>query len=133
MNKNIIIATVFAIGIIAGAWYLAQPSIEEIAERKCMQILHVIDGDTFKIAPKGQTGRQYTLRIADIDAPEMGTEAGRKARYMAGELVGGECVRLITDGKYGKYDRLLGDIYIGNGIRFSDYMVANGYARRWVE
>ena len=72
------------------------------------QVTKVIDGDTFYIPDD-------RVRLADIDAPENGTEPGFSiAKYALANMVGGKTVYLDTDQKSGRdqYGRLVAIVYV---------------------
>lgn len=58
----------------------------------------VIDGDTFETAD----GR--IIRLAGLDAPELGTEAGRAAKLFLTNLIEGRTVSIdeVATDKYGR-------------------------------
>jgi hypothetical protein len=71
-------------------------------------VTKVIDGDTFYI----QNDR---VRLADINAPENGTEPGFSiAKYALANMVGGQTVYLDTDQQSGRdqYGRLVAVVYV---------------------
>jgi endonuclease YncB( thermonuclease family) len=72
------------------------------------QVISVTDGDTFRI-PNDR------VRLADINAPENGTEPGYSiAKYALAEMVGGRTVYLDTDQQTGRdtYGRLIAVVYV---------------------
>ena len=76
----------------------------------------VVDGDT--IIAKidlgfGNQCREY-LRFRGIDAPEIDTPEGKKARgFVVGELAKGDYV-ILTSTKADKYGRYLADVFYGS-------------------
>ena len=69
------------------------------------EITYFYDGDTVKISDKG---REYKLRLTDIDAPERAQEYGLKSRCALMQLCNNSSVQvqlLVVD----KYHRKLGD------------------------
>jgi endonuclease YncB( thermonuclease family) len=57
------------------------------------RVVGIIDGDTITVlAPKD---KEYKVRLAGIDAPEVGQEFGRKAREYLGELINGKNVTIV--------------------------------------
>jgi hypothetical protein len=73
------------------------------------QVTSVTDGDTFRI-PNDR------VRLADINAPENGTEPGFSiAKYALANMVGGKTVYLDTDQRSGRdpYGRLMAVVYVG--------------------
>ena len=100
-------------------------------------VVSVIDGDTIKLNVDGKT---ETFRLIGIDTPEtvdprkevqcFGVEASNKAK----ELLSGKKVRIETDatqGTYDKYNRLLGYVYLENGLFYNEHMIEQGYAHEY--
>lgn len=101
------------------------------------QITRVVDGDTVKIS---MNGKEETFRLIGLDTPEtvdprkevqcFGIEASNKAK----ELLTGKKVRVETDssqGTYDKYNRMLGYIYLEDGLFYNKYMIEQGYAHEY--
>ena len=79
-------------------------------------VTSVIDGDTFDVKPcwrvKYKTGNRRTgnrVRIANVDAPELGTCGGRTAKKALEELIDGKTVHLKPKA-VDKYDRLVAEV-----------------------
>ena len=92
----IIILTIQVVSV--SAWAIDQTA----------QVTSVTDGDTFRI-PNDR------VRLADINAPENGTEPGYSiAKYALGNLVGGQTVYIDTDQQSGRdqYGRLVAIVYV---------------------
>ncbi len=91
----------------------------------------VVDGDTVWMQVDlgfGVSTRQK-LRLRGIDAPELDTEAGRKARkFLEAQLQTPEGV-LIRTIKSDKYDRYLADIFAGT-VHINGLMVSRALASR---
>ena len=114
------------------AWLDAHPSpFLGGTHRGC--VTWVTDGDTCHVVLDVGL-RQYpmqTIRLAGINAPEMGTEAGRAARAFLTALALGKpaIVRTIAADKYGgRYD---GDVRVWDGTAWHDAaaaLVAAGHA-----
>lgn len=74
----------------------------------------VVDGDTqFVEIDLGftNTARQY-LRLRGIDAPELSTPAGKKAKAFVESLLKGVPFIFLTSTRSDKYDRYLADVFI---------------------
>lgn len=92
-------------------------------------VLSVYDGDTMTVA--ADAGFRVTvrvqLRLLGINAPEMGTDAGRAARDYLRSL----CVPPLTIRTYkdpgDKYGRWLADVYSGD-LHVNQHMVDTGHA-----
>ena len=87
------------------------------------EITYFYDGDTVKISDKG---REYKLRLTDIDAPERTQEYGLKSRRALMQLCNNTSVQVQLLG-VDKYQRKLGKLECDNQD-VSFYMVENGYA-----
>jgi endonuclease YncB( thermonuclease family) len=71
---------------------------------------HVKDGDSLVLLSGGQ---RLEVRIAEIDAPELGQPFGRKARQALLRRVEGREVRLeVVD--HDRYDRTVGRLFVGD-------------------
>ena len=111
---------------------------------KLYQVTKVIDGDTFEVDPPisrdidlepliRKTGNinSYTkVRIANINATEIGTPLGERAMlYLKSLLEGKRVVLKPTDISY---DRVVADVWrYPNQVFVSAMMVYSGYAE-WV-
>jgi micrococcal nuclease len=88
-----------------------------------LEITYFYDGDTVKI---NDAGREYKLRITDIDAPERNQTYGLKSRRALMQFCKKASVQvhfLSTD----KYQRKLGKLECNNQDA-SFYMLKNGHA-----
>lgn len=84
----------------------------------------VIDGDTIKVEfDLGFNIRmRQTIRLKSIDAPELDTAEGRRAKqFVEDELKGRESI-MIKSTKHDKYDRYLGDIFLTTGKKELVYL-----------
>ncbi len=102
------------------------------AQHDCMgHVLHVIDGDTVWMRCNG---KRIKVRLDGIDAPEVahpywnqhGQPDGERARSALIDLIGGEAVTLIPNGK-DKYGRTLGVLRL-YGTNINLEMVQKGWA-----
>ncbi|MBI4712493.1 MAG: thermonuclease family protein [Planctomycetes bacterium] len=60
------------------------------------KVTKVIDGDTFKIPRK-------TIRLANVNAPELGTKSGTEAKNQLKDMIQGKTITYDTVGKsYGR-------------------------------
>lgn len=75
-----------------------------------LYVTRVIDGDTV-IASNGVW--DYRVRLVGIDAPEMNSNGGRRAKMHLVNIVNGHQIKIKPFGK-DKYHRILGEIYIGD-------------------
>jgi micrococcal nuclease len=95
-------------------------------------VIRVIDGDTVDVAiDLGlRIYHQTRIRLYGINAPEMSTDEGKRAKARLSELmpVGGEFIlRTIKDRKE-KYGRYLGIFVDSEGHEVSQRMVSEGLA-----
>jgi endonuclease YncB( thermonuclease family) len=92
-------------------------------------VKRVIDGDTFDAFPVGR------VRLADIDAPELGTAEGEASRIALERLILGKTVYLDVDDLYviDRYNRVVAVAYIRYNdthlLNVNKWLVDNGYAR----
>lgn len=89
-------------------------------------VIHVGDGDSITLLDEQH--RRHQIRLAEIDAPELGQAYGQASRRMLKELIGQQQVRihlLDTD----QYGRIVGIVYF-NDQDINAYMLAQGMA--WV-
>ena len=82
-------------------------------------IASVVDGDTIRVGGK-------TVRLADMDAPEIGQPMGPAARSHLASLCEGRQVRVLVQGT-GYYGRLIGTVHVGP-VNANREMVKAGYA-----
>jgi micrococcal nuclease len=92
-------------------------------------VKRVVDGDTFDAFPVGR------VRLADIDAPELGTAEGDASRIALERLILGKTVYLDVDDLYvvDRYNRVVAIAYIRYNdthlLNVNKWLVDNGYAR----
>jgi micrococcal nuclease len=93
----------------------------------------VIDGDTLaaEIDQGFHTFRRETFRLARINAPEMNTEEGQRAKYELSQklLLAPEPITLQSI-KTEKYGRWLAEVFVGDE-NANDWMVREGYAKEY--
>jgi endonuclease YncB( thermonuclease family) len=90
------------------------------------RVVGVVDGDTLTVVVGG---RQVTVRIADIDAPEKCQAHGTRAKQVLSELVMGLTVRLKITGK-DAYGRSVANIETDDHADVGEAMIDRGAA--WV-
>jgi endonuclease YncB( thermonuclease family) len=117
LPKNIhrIVLTAGALGIIAGSVSIAKRVVSP-GEK----VLAVIDGDSFKI------GRDQTIRLSSLDAPEVENCAGPEAKYALSKKISGKNV-ILKELQTDRYGRVMAMIYMNNE-NINEYMVKNGLA-----
>ena len=88
------------------------------------KVVAVHDGDTFTL----QSGSSlYKVRLAEVDAPEMGQVFGQQARRFTEELALGRRVR-VNISLIDKYDRRVGTVIIEDGRVLNEELVHAGLA-----
>jgi endonuclease YncB( thermonuclease family) len=72
------------------------------------KVIHVSDGDTFKILVNH---KQIKVRLAEIDAPELHQAFGRKSKQYLGNLVFDKVVT-VEQVDIDRYGRTVGKVYL---------------------
>lgn len=90
------------------------------------RVVAIADGDTLKILDISKT--QYKIRLADIDAPELGQAFGKRSRQSLAELCAGKDARAMDRGR-DRYGRTIGVVSCA-GIEANSEQVQRGMA--WV-
>jgi endonuclease YncB( thermonuclease family) len=93
------------------------------------RVVGVHDGDT--ITCLDESNQQQKVRLAEIDAPEIGQEYGRSAREALAAMVFGKPVEVVEEGK-DRYGRWVGHVSSG-GVDVNRQMVATGNAWQYVD
>lgn len=71
--------------------------------------------------------KPIVIRLADIDCPERSQPFGRAAKKFCSEFCFGKEVRILSNGKFDRYDRLIGTVEF-NGQSLNKELVRNGLA-----
>ena len=87
------------------------------------KVVGVRDGDDVVLLV-GKT--QHRIRLAGIDAPELGQTFGRRAKQTLSDLAFGKTARAEVSGR-GRYGRLIGTVHIGDQ-NVNQQLVAGGWA-----
>ena len=87
--------------------------------------IRIVDGDTIKGIVGG---KKITVRLVEIDAPEMDQPFGVESKKFLKNLIEDKKVTLISEGK-DRYDRTLGELFV-NKKNINETMVKSGFA--WV-
>ncbi len=93
------------------------------------RVVGVHDGDT--ITCLDESNQQQKVRLAEIDAPEIGQEYGRASREALAEMVFGKPVEVVEEGK-DRYGRWVGHVSSA-GVDVNRQMVATGNAWQYVD
>lgn len=84
----------------------------------------VVDGDLMTCLD--DTGGQHKVRLAEIDAPEMGQDYGKQAREKLADAVFGKTVQVVDQGK-DRAGRWVARVYV-DGVDVNRELVAQGAA-----
>ena len=102
-------------------------------------VTHVVDGDTIYVQIQGYDSRigNISVRLADIDCPEMNTDGGLAAKQYAFQELYGSLVSLDLDDITGKdkYSRWVAVVFLqkpdGTLANFNRMLVDSGHACIW--
>ena len=107
---------------------LVSVSPQSSANRSAMphlwRVVGVHDGDT--VTCLDESNQQQKVRLAEIDAPEIGQDYGKVSREALAEMVFGKTVEVDEDGK-DRYGRWIAHLSV-NGVDVNRQMVAGGNA-----
>ena len=103
------------------------------------KVTYVVDGDTFYVQIQGYDERigNITVRLADVDSPEMNTTEGMDSRNYTFQVLNGSFVSLDLDDVTGKdrYCRWVAVVYFqeqdGTWVNFNKMLVDSGHACIW--
>ena len=101
-----------------------QPSANRSAGPHLWRVVGVHDGDT--VTCLDESNQQQKVRLAEIDAPEIGQDYGKVSREALAEMVFGKTVEVTEDGK-DRYGRWIGHLS-SNGVDVNRQMIATGNA-----
>ena len=93
------------------------------------RVVGVHDGDT--VTCLDESNQQQKVRLAEIDAPEIGQDYGKVSREVLAEMVFGKTVEVTEDGK-DRYGRWIGHLS-SNGVDVNRQMIATGNAWHYVD
>ncbi len=100
------------------------PPAGRSANSHLWRVVGVHDGDT--ITCLDENNQQQKVRLAEIDAPEIGQDFGKVSRDAMAGMVFGKTVEVVDEGK-DRYGRWIGHVYV-NGMDVNRQMVATGNA-----
>jgi endonuclease YncB( thermonuclease family) len=103
----------------------ARAETEALAGR----VLWVDDGDSLEL--RDDAGRRFHVRLRGIDAPERAQPYSNVSRRNLSRLVRGRPVTISYDG-VDKYGRLLGWVYVDQGVSVNLLQVEAGLAWHYV-
>jgi len=102
-------------------------------------VTYVVDGDTIYVQIQGCDSRigNITVRLADVDSPEMNSPGGLDSRNYAFQVLNGSFVSLDLDDDTGKdkYCRWVAVVFFqkqdGTWVNFNKMLVESGHACIW--
>ncbi|MZG54604.1 MAG: thermonuclease family protein [Nitrospinae bacterium] len=89
------------------------------------EVISIKDGDTFTI--KDQRDKLYKVRLADIDAPEIGQPFGRPSKRLLEDLALNKTVR-VNYTQVDKYGRLIAEVFLPDGKMLNEESLKAGLA-----
>jgi micrococcal nuclease len=123
---------------------MTPPSRKSCYNFRVVEVVKIIDGDTadFILDLGFDLFKKERVRVAGVDTPEkrtrnleekaLGIDATYWLQAKLEEAISGDddlIIRTELDGGVGKYGRLLGWIYIGDGdLSLNEQMIDEGYA-----
>jgi len=114
--------------VVALALLFAVPTFGAVEEH-CGVVTRVVDGDTFYVS-----GLPERVRLADVDAPELSTAEGQRAKAALEALLLGRRVCLDIDDLYktDRYGRFVAVAYLDynetHWLNVNQWLVERGYA-----
>ncbi|ECI6901364.1 thermonuclease family protein [Salmonella enterica] len=90
------------------------------------KVIRVLDGDTIEVL---QDNKPVRVRLANIDAPEKKQAYGRWSTNQLKSLIAAQPVT-VTYTQSDSYGRIIGRVFMTNGIEANRFMVKSGAA--WV-
>ncbi len=101
--------------------------VKEINKPITGEVIGIKDGDTIEILFEG---KPMTVRFAHVDCPEIkkGQPFGQAAKKFTSDHCFGQTVRVISEGKYDRYRRLIAIIINENNENVNKELVKAGFA-----
>ena len=96
--KYVVVVILLSLGVLFFIEETAPYEYDNCKPECVVHVLYVVDGDTFV------TSSGMTVRLAGIDAPEMTSSAGKRAKGCLENLIEGKMVKikLLDSDKYGR-------------------------------
>jgi endonuclease YncB( thermonuclease family) len=118
---------------------LLQPLVLAVPGEAYGNVTYVVDGDTFYVQIQGYDNRigNISVRLDDVDSPEMNTSEGKDSRNYTFEKLNGSFVSLDLDDVTGKdrYCRWVAVVFFqdqyGTWVNFNKMLVESGHASIW--
>lgn len=95
-----------------------------------VKLERVVDADTLwvRVHLKGLWYTRQKLRLRGVNAPELTTKRGQRAKAFLEDYFKDTREFVIRSSKSDKYDRYLADVFVGQ-IYLNNYLVNEGYAK----
>lgn len=112
-------------------FYYFQSPHKQITEGFLAKVVKITDGDTIRVSVDFRTF-DFPIRMAGIQAPELGTDGGLEAALHLRSLIGNQEIYIAIDetNRVGKFGRLIGDVIHG-GQSISEAMMRDGQAKEF--
>ena len=91
-------------------------------------VIRIVDADTYLVLSDAKV---FTVRLANVDAPELQQQYGVEAKQFVSELIYGKQV-LLEIHKKDKYNRTVASIRI-HGMALDSILISNGWAWHYAE
>jgi micrococcal nuclease len=118
-RRRLLVAALVLAGLAAGSCFVEHPSTAPVVGTALGQVT-VLDGDTLRLAD----GRR--VRLAAVDAPELGRPFASEARDFAAARIAHGTLQLVpADPPKDRYGRLLADVLV-EGESLSEALLAAG-------
>lgn len=121
--KEIMIKYILSIFLLVSSTCMAQTTLEQVGT-KVGTVIAVHDGDTITVKVGVD---KVTVRLAEIDAPELKQPFGPEAQKVVSSKVLNKSVivKIVT---VDKYKRTVGEVIYGKSTSLNKYLVRNGWA-----
>jgi micrococcal nuclease len=132
-NEIILISISILMALLVPTLVLAAP------EEAYGIVTNVVDGDTISVQLQNYDSRigNITVRLADVDSPEMNAPGGLESKNYAFQVLNGSFVNLDLDDVTGKdrYCRWVAVVFLqtqdGTLVNFNRMLVDSGHASIW--
>lgn len=107
-------------------------SIEKFPDNVSGKVIGVVDGDTIDILFEGKPLR---IRLAHIDCPEIRKKQpyGTAAKKFSSDFCFGKLVRILHKNEVDRNKRLIGELFLSNGLNLNKELVKAGLAWHFVK
>ncbi|WP_290797885.1 thermonuclease family protein [Flavihumibacter sp. UBA7668] len=107
-------------------------SIEKYPDNVTGKVIGVVDGDTIDILYEGKPLR---IRLAHIDCPEIRKKQpyGAAAKKFSSDFCFGKQVRILHKNDVDRNKRLIGELFLFNGLNLNKELVKAGLAWHFVK